>query len=165
MEKEISIVVVNKERELDVFLNVYANSSDQLIGEKIYKKGDIEELVGTNSGHYSIIIDSNGESDDDQHPVGIETHLVIKRPNISNETGFGSFAHRNYNSDKLIKTVKVGKALLLHTKEYVEADNCNKFFILVKHFNDLFYKFIQEQCSGDIYWVERIIAITMQDFA
>ncbi|KAN0000251.1 hypothetical protein ACTFIZ_000683 [Dictyostelium cf. discoideum] len=94
-EKEMSVVVVNKERELDVYLNVYANSSDQLI-----------ELVGTNSGHYSIIIDRNGESDDDQHPVGIEIHLVMMRPNISNETGF-SGAPRNHNSSKLIKTVKV----------------------------------------------------------
>ncbi|KAM9977012.1 hypothetical protein ACTFIR_010864 [Dictyostelium discoideum] len=138
-EKEMSIVVVNKERELDVYLNVYANSSDQLIGEKIYKKGTIEELVGTNSGHYSINIDSNGESDDDQHPVGIEIHLVMKRPSISNETGYKG-APRNHNSSKLIKTVKV------------EANNYNKGTILGQHFNNLFDKFIQEQCSGDIYW-------------
>ncbi|KAM9976956.1 hypothetical protein ACTFIR_010805 [Dictyostelium discoideum] len=136
-EKEMS-VVVNKERELDVYLNVYANSSDQLIGEKIYKKGAIEELVGTNSGHYSIIIDRNGESDDDQHPVGIEIHLVMKRPSLSNETGY-SCAPKNNNSSKLVKTVKV-------------ADNYNKGAILGQHFNNLFYKFIQEQCSGDIYW-------------
>ncbi|EAL64854.1 hypothetical protein DDB_G0285195 [Dictyostelium discoideum AX4] len=75
----------------------------------------------------------------------------MKRPYISNETGFGS-APRNYISDKLIKTVKVGKALLLQTKEYVEADNFKKGVILGQHFNNLFYKFIQEQCSGDIYW-------------
>ncbi|KAM9978218.1 hypothetical protein ACTFIY_011961 [Dictyostelium cf. discoideum] len=150
-EKEMSVVVVNKERELDVHLNVYANSSDQLVGEKIYKKGAIEELVGTNSGHYSIIIDRNGESDDNQHPVGIEIHLVTKRPNISNETAYKG-ASRNYNSSKLIKTVKVGKALLFQTKEYVEAADCYKNYIVVKHFNSLFDKFIEEQCSGDIYW-------------
>ncbi|KAM9992156.1 hypothetical protein ACTFIZ_012825 [Dictyostelium cf. discoideum] len=150
-EKEMSVVVVNKERELDVYLNIYANSSDQLIGEKIYKKGAIEELVGTNSGHYSIIIDRNGESDDDQHPVGIEIHLVMKRPNLSNETAY-SCSTRNHNSSKLIKTVKVGKALFFQTKEYVESNDTNKWVILVKHFDDLFYKFIQEQCSGDMYW-------------
>ncbi|KAM9956030.1 hypothetical protein ACTFIW_002242 [Dictyostelium discoideum] len=150
-EKEMSIVLVNKERELDVYLNVYANSSDQLIGEKIYKKGAIEELVGTNSGHYSIIIDSNGESDDDHHPVGIEIHLVMKRPSISNETGYKG-APRNHNSSKLIKTVKVGKALLFQTKQYVEANNYNKGTIVGQHFDNLFDKFIQEQCSGDIYW-------------
>ncbi|KAM9992968.1 hypothetical protein ACTFIY_010408 [Dictyostelium cf. discoideum] len=150
-EKEMSVVVVNKERELDVYLNVYGNSSDQLIGEKIYKKGAIEELVGTNSGHYSIIIDRNGESDDDQHPVGIEVHLVMKRPIISNETAY-SGAPRNHNSSKLIKTVKVGKALLFQTKEYVQANDCNKNVILCQYFDNLFDKFIQEQCSGDIYW-------------
>ncbi|KAM9993968.1 hypothetical protein ACTFIZ_011933 [Dictyostelium cf. discoideum] len=66
----------------------------------------------------------------------------MKRPNFSNETGY-SGAPRNYNSSKLIKTVKIGKALLFQTKEYAEAS---------KHFNDLFDKFIQEQCSGDMYW-------------
>ncbi|KAM9978217.1 hypothetical protein ACTFIY_011960 [Dictyostelium cf. discoideum] len=150
-EKEMSVVVVNKERELDVYLNVYANSSDQLVGEKIYKKGAIEELVGTNSGHYSIIIDRNGESDDDQHPVGFEIHLVMKRPDLSNETAYTGDS-RNHNSSKLIKTVKVGKAILFQTKEYAEANNCDKKYIVDKHFNSLFDKFIEEQCSGDIYW-------------
>ncbi|KAM9956031.1 hypothetical protein ACTFIW_002243 [Dictyostelium discoideum] len=43
-------------------------------------------------------------------------------------------------------------SLLLQTKEYVEANNYNKGAILGQHFNNLFHKFIQEQCSGDIYW-------------
>ncbi|KAM9990221.1 hypothetical protein ACTFIY_006248 [Dictyostelium cf. discoideum] len=150
-EKEMSLVEVNKERVLDVYLNIYSNSSDQLIGARIYQKGDVEEYIGTNAGHFSITIDKNGESDDDQHPVGLEIHLVMKDAINSTETGF-KIAERSANSVKLIKTVKVGKALLLNTKEYVESDNFDRENKIRNLFHESFYTFIKEKCGGDKTW-------------
>ncbi|KAK5576290.1 hypothetical protein RB653_007431 [Dictyostelium firmibasis] len=150
-EREMSMVEVNKERVLDVYLNVYSNSSDQSIGSKIYKQGEIEQLIGSNSGHYSIIIDRMGESTDDQHPIGLEIHLVLKDPNNSKETSFKSNS-RESNSSKLVRSVKVGKALLLKTKEYVESDDFDKTYIIGKHFFQLYNNFIKDQCGGDKEW-------------
>ncbi|KAM9963853.1 hypothetical protein ACTFIW_007109 [Dictyostelium discoideum] len=148
-EKEMSLVEVNQERVLDVYLNVYSNSSDQLIGARIYQKGAVEEYIGTNAGHYSIIIDKNGESDD--HPVGLEIHLVMKDAMNSTETGF-KVSERTANSTKLIKTVKVGKALLIKTKEYVEGDDFDRDIIIRNRFHKSFYTFIKEKCGGDNSW-------------
>ncbi|KAM9999726.1 hypothetical protein ACTFIZ_008191 [Dictyostelium cf. discoideum] len=128
-EMEMSIVAVNKKRVFDVYLNVYANSSDQTIGGIIYKKGEIKEIIGTNSGHYSIIIDRNGEFKNDLHPVGLEMHLVMVDPNHSIETTFYCKA-RTHNSPQLIKTIKVGKCLSLKTKEYIEACYYSKEYIV-----------------------------------
>ncbi|KAM9953729.1 hypothetical protein ACTFIR_008821 [Dictyostelium discoideum] len=151
-EKEMSLVEVNQERVLDVYLNVYSNLSDQLIGARIYQSGAEEEYIGTNAGHYSIIIDKNGESDDDDHPVGLEIHLVMKDAMNSTETGF-KVSERTANSTKLIKTVKVGKALLIKTKEYVEGDDFDRDIIIRNRFHESFYTFIKEKCGGDNSWV------------
>ncbi|EAL60970.1 hypothetical protein DDB_G0292842 [Dictyostelium discoideum AX4] len=91
--------------------------------------GAFEEYVGTNVGHYSIIIDKNGESDDDDHPVGLEIHLAMKDAMNSIETGFQ-----------------------VTERKYAEGDNCDRDMNIRNRFHESFYIFIKEKCGGDNAW-------------
>ncbi|KAF2068374.1 hypothetical protein CYY_010301 [Polysphondylium violaceum] len=143
---------INKERVFDVYLIVYANTSDQIIGSRIYQAGALGNTLITNAGHFALLIDLAGETPEGEYPKGMEVHEVIWEPEVSQETSSMTQV-RSTKSEKAIKTIKIGNAAEKLSKICRgNSRTTYKLQCLSHYYFELFENFIQQECEGDYNW-------------
>ncbi|KAF2076437.1 hypothetical protein CYY_002240 [Polysphondylium violaceum] len=144
---------INKEKVYDFYLIVYANTSDQIIGSRIYQAGALENTLGsTNARHFSMLIDLTGETPEGEYPKGMEVHEVIWEPEVSQETASMTQV-RCTKSEKAIKTIKIGNVAEKLSKICGgNSRTSNKLQCLGHYYCDLFERFIEQECKGDYNW-------------
>ncbi|KAM9955328.1 hypothetical protein ACTFIW_002386 [Dictyostelium discoideum] len=148
-EEMLSQRVVDKKKEYNVYVVAYANKSDQSVGSNVVDKSSGNYYV--NAGHYGIIIDLAGESEEGGHPKGFFVHLVLLDPLNSKKTAL-HFEDKVLKSPKIVKCVKVGNAssklVSICSSEETTVKHCE----LGLYYYRLFGKYIKEQCNGDVNW-------------
>ncbi|KAM9994700.1 hypothetical protein ACTFIY_000898 [Dictyostelium cf. discoideum] len=145
-EEMLSPRVVDKKKEFDVYVYdinfsfknllwvAYANKSDQSIGSNVVDK--CSGNCDVNAGHYGIIIDLAGESEDGEHPKETALH----------------FEDKVLKSPKIVKCLKVGNASSKLGSICRSEKTTIKHGDLAIYYSDLFDKYIKEQCNGDLNW-------------
>ncbi|KAN0034786.1 hypothetical protein ACTFIV_001318 [Dictyostelium citrinum] len=101
------IFVKNEKQRNDVYILTH---SPKLCGSLSLSK-KFEEIVNIDSGHYSILIDIEGETENSKSPIGIECHLI----NEKKGTGLNSInlilkqRYKNQYPTSAKKAILVGK--------------------------------------------------------
>ncbi|KAM9962501.1 hypothetical protein ACTFIR_005409 [Dictyostelium discoideum] len=69
------LFIKNEKKRNDIYIIIH---SPKLCGSLSLSK-KFEEIVNIDSGHYSILIDIEGETENSKNPIGIECHLINEK--------------------------------------------------------------------------------------
>ncbi|KAK5576554.1 hypothetical protein RB653_007698 [Dictyostelium firmibasis] len=103
------LYIKNEKQRNDIYILIH---SPKLCGSLSLSK-KFEDIANIDSGHYSILIDVEGETDNTNNPIGVECHLINEKKGI----GFNSInliikqRFKNQNSISSSKSTSTKKAI------------------------------------------------------